>query len=223
MTQEIIPIRLPFPLNVTTVNSYLVRTDGGFFLIDTGFSNSRHRLESELERHGCQPGNLKLILLTHGDFDHIGNATHIRNKYSSKIAMHAGDVGMLERGDMFWNRSIDKQVIKKMMSLFIRFGEKDRSTPDILLEDGASLAEYGIDAKVFNVPGHSTGSICILTASGDLFCGDLFTNSTGKPELNAMMYDNVAGNASLARLKTVLIQTVYPGHGAAFSWEAILD
>jgi glyoxylase-like metal-dependent hydrolase (beta-lactamase superfamily II) len=223
MTQQITPIRLPLPLNISQVNSYLVRTDPGFYLVDTGMTNARIRLETSLEHLYCHPGDLKLILLTHGDFDHTGNAAYLRAKFATKIAMHKDDAGMLENGDMFWNRKIKNSLLKKVMSLVFRLGDKERCTPDAFLEDGSSLAEYGWDAQVLNTPGHSSGSICVLTASGDLLCGDLITSSNGKPMLNSMMYDVEAGKASLERLKTLPVQTVYPGHGKPFPWKDLLE
>ncbi len=223
MDQQITPIRLPLPLNYAYVNSYLVRTEHGFFLIDTGFMNARRRLEVSLEHLCSHPGDLKLIILTHGDFDHSGNAAYLRGKYNAPIAMHRQDAGMLENGDMFWNRKIKSPLFKKIAPLFIRFNEKDEATPDIFLEDGASLAQYGWDAIVLNTPGHSSGSICLFTPSGDLVCGDLLTSSRGSPRLNSMMYDVEAGHASLARLKGLHIKTVYPGHGQPFAWKDLLD
>ncbi len=223
MTQQIIPICLPLPLKLSHVYSYLVNTPSGYFLVDTGMTNARNQLSTALEHFCAQPGNLKLILLTHGDFDHTGNARYLRERFHSRIAMHKNDAGMLENGDMFWNRKLDNKLLKKLMPLVIRFGEKEQCSPDLLLEDGASLVEYGLDAQVLNTPGHSSGSICILTSTGDLFCGDLFTNSTGKPALNSMMYDKPAGNASYERLKTFSIKTVYPGHGVPFRWEELIE
>jgi hydroxyacylglutathione hydrolase len=221
MTQQITPIRLPLTLKLSYVYSYLVKTDTGFFLIDTGMTYARHQLEASLEHLCCHPGDLKLILLTHGDFDHTGNAKYLREKFHSQIAMHAGDTGMLENGDMFWNRKIKSSVLKKLLPVFIRFGENEQCTPDLLLSDGASLKDYGLDAQVLNTPGHSSGSICILTDSGDLFCGDLLTNASNKPMLNSMMYDKAAGDASFERLKTLSIKMVYPGHRSPFTWEAL--
>jgi hydroxyacylglutathione hydrolase len=222
MTQQITPIRLPLPLKMSHVNAYLVRTDQGFFLVDTGMTNARRQIELALEHLCCHPGDLKLILLTHGDFDHTGNAAHLRTQFSARIAMHQADSGMLENGDMFWNRKIKNSLLKKVMPLFIRFGEKERCTPDIFVEDGTALTQYGWDAQVYNTPGHSSGSICILTAYGDLFCGDLLTSSTGKPMLNSMMYDAEAGAASLEKLKNLPIKMVYPGHGQPFAWKALV-
>ncbi len=76
----------------------------GFILIDTGCSNKLAYLEKELEILGCSPGNLKLIILTHGDFNHSGNSAYLSRKFNAKIAMHGDDSGMIEHGDIFWNR-----------------------------------------------------------------------------------------------------------------------
>ncbi len=223
MDENITPIRLPLPLNITQVNSYLVRTDSGFFLVDTGMTNARRQLETTLDHLCCHPGDLKLIILTHGDFDHTGNAAYLHRKFNAPIAMHKMDAGMLENGDMFWNRKFSNNLLKKLMQLFIHFKKEDECTPDMFPEDGTSLAEYGWEASVLNTPGHSSGSICMLTPAGDLLCGDLLANSTGKPMLNSMMYDLEAGRASLARLKNLSIKTVYPGHGQPFAWKDLVN
>jgi hydroxyacylglutathione hydrolase len=220
MDQLITPISLPLPLNISKVNSYLVNTGQGFILVDTGMTNARAQLEMALDHH---IGDLKLILLTHGDFDHAGNAAYLRGKFDAPLAMHPADAGMLENGDMFWNRKIKNPLVKKLASLFIRIRPEDECTPDILLEDGASLQDYGLEASVLNTPGHSSGSLCVLTHHADLLCGDLFTNSRGSPRLNSMLYDIEAGQASLARLRSMHIKTVYPGHGEPFEWNQLIS
>lgn len=222
MIEQITTINLPLPIKLSSVNSYLVRTDMGFYLVDTGMTNARRQLESALQHFCTQPGDLKLILLTHGDFDHTGNARYLRDKFSSRIAMHTDDSPMLEKGDMLWKRKIKNNLLAKLMPMLIRLGENNRCAPDILLSDGDSLADYGLDAQVLNTPGHSAGSLCLLTASGDLFCGDMLTNASGTPMLNSMMYDKPAGDASFDRLKTFPIKMVYPGHGKAFPWNALV-
>jgi len=60
------------------VNSYLVKSGDSYILIDTGVSTKRTDFEKELKVAGVKPGNLKLIVLTHGDFDHAGNAAYLR-------------------------------------------------------------------------------------------------------------------------------------------------
>ena len=223
MIKQIIPFRLPLPFKLSNVYSYLLQTDEGFFLVDTGMTNARRQLDSALQHFCTNPSDLKLIILTHGDFDHTGNARYIRDRYHSRISMHSDDAPMLANGDMFWKRKIKNGLLKQVMSMVIRFGEQNQCEPDVLLADGDSLAPYGLDAQVLNTPGHSSGSICLLTSAGDLFCGDLFNNSSGKPRLNSMMYNQPAAEVSFTRLKSLPIKMVYPGHGKPFPWNALIE
>lgn len=194
-------------------NCYLLKTDLGFILIDTGRASKRQKLESELANAGCQPGNLNLIILTHGDFDHTGNCAYLRKKYNSKIAMHEKDAGMVENGDMFWNRQTGNLIARKLVNILFKI---KRFQPDFYIDESFDLSSYGLNGKVLHLPGHSQGSIGILTANGDLFCGDLFTN-TKKPEINSMIDDPADAQKSLAKLKKFTVKQVYPGHGKPFS------
>jgi glyoxylase-like metal-dependent hydrolase (beta-lactamase superfamily II) len=219
-------------INLGGVNCFLVKAGEGFILIDSGVSNKRAVLDKELENAGCQPGALELILLTHGDIDHTDNCAYLRAKYGAKIAMHREDAGMVETGDMSWNRNArpDKisllgvfiLLIGKLTPFFGTPGKFEKFTPDICVEDGQDLSGYGLEAKVICLPGHSKGSIGILTADGDLFCGDLWMNMI-KPNEHFMI-DNLADyQASVNKLKNLRINTVYPGHGKAFPVEKVLD
>ena len=214
-----ITLRLPFRLGA--VNCYLVDTGAGFVLIDTGVSNQRDRLERELANAGCKSGNLDLIVLTHGDFDHTGNAAYLRDKFGGKIAMHRGDSGMAEHADMFWNRSSGSAILRFLAPILFRFPKSNRFTPDFYVDEGRDLAEYGLDARVLSIPGHSQGSIGILTAGGDLFCGDLLDNSR-RPVTNSIMDNPAACQASLDKLQGFALNTVYPGHGKPFPMEAFI-
>jgi len=214
MTLEIKSITTHFVFN-TFVNCYLIRTGDSYILIDTGNPKKRGAIEKELESSGCRPGNLKLIVLTHGDFDHTGNAAYLREKFGTKIAMHYGDSGMVERGDMFWNRKKPNIFIRIIFDLLFKLSKSDRFKPDFYIEDGYDLSGYGFDAKVLHIPGHSKGSIGILTADGNLFCGDLLAN-IDKPGLWSIIDDSAEANASVEKLKSSKINTVYPGHGKPF-------
>ena len=214
MTLEVKTITAHFVFN-NYVNCYLVRAGDGYILIDTGMPNKRGVIEKELESADCQPGNLQLIVLTHGDFDHTGNAAYLRKKFGTRIAMNYNDSGMAEQGDMFWNRKNPNIVIRIIFDLFFGLSKSDRFKPDLYIEDGYDFSGYGFDAKVLQLPGHSKGSIGILTADGNLFCGDLLAN-INKPKIFSIIDDLTAANASIEKLKSLKINTVYPGHGKSF-------
>jgi len=228
MPQKVKTINLSLPYRLGDVNCYLVETDTGYILVDTGCSNKRTGLANELESTGCQPGNLKLIILTHGDFDHVGNAAYLRKKFGAKIAMHHDDSGMVERGDIFWNRKNPIFLIRILVNMItpalFRFGKSKRFKPDFYIEDGYDFSEYGLDAKALHIPGHSKGSIGILTVGGDLIGGDLLINrgKQGEPGLNSIIDDSAAANASVENLKSLKIGTVYPGHGKPFPMESFI-
>ncbi len=216
--QDFITISLDLRFKLGTVNCFLVKIKSDYVLIDTGGTNNRRKLEEELGKAGCTPGNLKLIVLTHGDFDHIGNAAFLRQKYDSKIAMHNDDFGMIESGDMFWNRTKPNFLIKAVAGLLFKLNNSDRIKPDVAVNDGHDLSCYGLSAKIVHLPGHSKGSIGLLTSSGDLFCGDLFEN-TKRPALNSIMDDMEAAHLSVEKLIKMKVKTVYPGHGNKFLLE----
>ncbi len=125
---EIHTITAPFVLN-TSVNCYLVKIHEHFILIDTGVTKKRAVIETELKNLGCQLGQLKLIILTHGDFDHAGNAQYLRNKFKTQIAMHQNDSGMVEHGDMLWNRDKQNLLIRTMFKVFFKLRNADQFNP----------------------------------------------------------------------------------------------
>ncbi|MFC2083131.1 MBL fold metallo-hydrolase [Candidatus Bipolaricaulota bacterium] len=211
-------LRLAFKM----VNAYLVRAGDGFILIDTGFRSNRKALASVLIGAGCGVGDLKLIVITHGDADHSSNAVYLRQKYGAKIAMHRAEVDAVESGDMFQSRgqpSPMRRLMKPLMSLF-KLKKGDRFTPDVLLAEGDRLTEYGLDATVLHVPGHTRGSLAVLTADGAFFSGDFLENRT-RPSIATFVDDATVLRAEFERIKALNIQTVYPGHGKPFALDEI--
>lgn len=110
----------------------------------------------------------------------------------------------------------------RVVSRFIRPGAFDTFEPDVYVEDGQGLTDYGLGATVLHLPGHTRGSIGVLTAGADLFCGDLL-DSMGKPGLQFFIDDVAAAQASLERLRGLDVRTVYPGHGKPFPPRRVRD
>lgn len=233
MSQEIIVI--PFPMQLAfirmgTVNCYLIKAaDAGYVLIDTAFPRKRADLDKALKNAGCHAGDLKLIILTHGDLDHIGNGAHLRRKHGAKIAIHRLECGVIEDGDATLSRKKPSAlarfvfgIVLRVMVILARFGTPEKFRADFCLDEGDDLSGYGLNAQVIHLPGHSKGSIGIFTADGDLFCGDLLWNMS-KPGPHTIIDDRDDFDASIKKLKHLNIQTVYPGHGKPFSWESFVQ
>jgi hydroxyacylglutathione hydrolase len=112
-------------------------------------------------------------------------------------------------------------LLFRVVSVFVKPGPFDTFEPDIYVEDEQSLSQYGLDAKIVYLPGHTKGSIGILTSDGDLFCGDLMGSMMGRPSLEFFIDDMAAAKASLERLRRLRVGTVYPGHGKLFMFERV--
>lgn len=209
---------------LASANCYLLPAASGFVMVDTGLPSRRADIDTALAKAGCVPGRLQLIVLTHGDYDHAGNAAHLRERFGAKLAMHRDDVGRVERGDWNWGLKAKPDrfsALFRIAALFIKPGPFDTFQPDLYLEDGQSLDDYGSDARVLHLPGHTPGSIGILTSGRDLFCGDLLANFFFRPGLEFFINDLTAARASVERLRGLGVRMVYPGHGRPFPMERL--
>ncbi len=231
MNEEIIRIDLE------GVNAYLVKSKDFFVLFDTGgplfvdkeFNNRCNQLESALNSAGCTPVNLKLLILTHGDLDHVFNAAYIKEKYKSSIAIYPKDLESVTNPtfqkvlENCRYRSRIHKIIFPLVKVFIKkiivkqLKSFQKFYPDILIDDIFDLSKYGINATILHLPGHTSGSIGIVFEDGSLICGDTFCN-LAKPSKALNAYHFKQMDQSIKNLDNYLINTVYPGHGNPFSY-----
>jgi hydroxyacylglutathione hydrolase len=223
------------PIDLVGVNSYLIAAENGYVLVDTGghltmdktFDDRRNKLMEALAAVGCSKGELRLILLTHGDNDHVANAAYIRRKFNVPIAMHPGDLELVENptletmmGSFQYQSVLFKlvfQLMKKKIKMLTKKTLEDYEsfTPDILLSNKMELKDYGLEGTVIHLPGHTAGSIGLLLNNGSFVAGDTFVNNQ-KPAAapNAVDFDQLY--VSIDSLRNLGIRTVYPGHGHPF-------
>ncbi|MDR2351353.1 MAG: MBL fold metallo-hydrolase, partial [Endomicrobium sp.] len=151
--------------------------------------------------NGIESENLKpeIIINTHGHYDHVIADDKIRLKYKVPLAVHKDDVEML--ADCEKNYS------------FISGIPVSIKEPEILLEDNQEIKLSFITFKVLSTPGHSKGSICLLSGSY-LFTGDtLFAGAIGRTDLWGGNSEELL--KSLEKLKKLdPYITVCPGHGS---------
>lgn len=203
------------PISLWMVNCYLLTTDAGHVLVDTGVAPSRPLLLRRLAAAGCTRDTLRLVVLTHGDYDHTGNAAYLRRRWHVPIAAHPGDSGPVGQGATPLARL--RQGTRKLAAAGLG--------PDVVLQDGDSLIPYGLNATVLHLPGHSPGSIAILTAQGDLICGDLLALRRATAVPFPLREDAAAMRSSIRRLLALPTppRMIYPGHGKPFTWEMLRE
>lgn len=205
------------------VNSYLIKEGDNLFLVDTGLPINRSKLLKLLAAEGIKPTDIKLVILTHGDPDHIGSGAFFQ-KSGAKIAIHEGDAAMCKTGKSNPNRqrkgSSGSKIMHKIMFkvLFPRLMKRypvETFEPDILLTDGQNVEKFGLDAKVVYIPGHTKGSIGIFTQDHDFFSGDTLNNRR-QPETAYIIENENLLAQSLEKIRQLDIKNVFPGHGTPF-------
>lgn len=190
-----------FPLKLGFVNAYLVKTGNKYILIDTGAGNYE-QLKKQLAGYGCK--KLAFVIITHGDPDHIGNCESLRKDFKVKIAMHKADYPF-----KFTKRKIKPFLMRLLMKIMIPIlaTKVVPFRPDIFLEE---KSYYGL--RVIFTPGHTKGSVVILTRNGSLISGDTIIN--GKPAYIVEDEDDLKN--SIKKLSSIRFKIVYPGHGKPF-------
>lgn len=81
------------------VASYLVEAPEGITLIDAGLPGHWHDLQDELAAIGRPISDIRGIVLTHGDSDHIGFAERLRREYAVPVYVHAADAVRTRTGE----------------------------------------------------------------------------------------------------------------------------
>ena len=84
--------------------------------------------------------------------------------------------------------------------------------PDVLLAEGDSLEQYGIPARVLEVPGHTLGSVAVDVGERDLIVGDALMNMF-YPTVSMLYHDKKTMLESAVRLRGMAGRTVWFGHG----------
>jgi hydroxyacylglutathione hydrolase len=214
-------------IKLGVTQNYILKGEG-VVLIDAGQSNRVGKFRRGLEKLGIRPEEVKLIIITHGHFDHIGSAKEIAELTGAKIAIHEGDREWLEKGVTTmpggvtgWGRFTHGW----MKVLYLPFIRVPAATPSIVMSgQGLSLADYGIQGRVLHTPGHSPGSMSVVLDSGEAFVGDMAMNGAPfctKPSLPIFAADLPRVKESWKILFAQNVKQIYPSHGKPFPAEVM--
>lgn len=207
----------------TLVNSYLVEDAGLVTIIDAGLPGYWNDLPGELAAMGRTLDDVRAVVLTHGDTDHIGFAERIRRERGVPVYVHEHDAGRA-RGEVKKRSSGWGPVKLGPLAGFLLYtarkgGLRIPSLTSVeTFRDGAILDVPG-SPRMIHLPGHTPGSVAIHVPAVDaVFMGDAFTTRsvlTGQsgPRPAPFTLEPDQAMASLAKLDDVQARWALPGHG----------
>lgn len=208
------------PVNLGIITAFIVKHNKSV-IIDTGYAGSDEAVLDAIDSNNITKGDVSLIIITHGHFDHFEGAAALRAKTGAPVAAHRDDAGYVRKGI---NPPIKIHVpvtddLKTMINE--KAGRKSVSCEvDLLLEDGMSLERYGIDAKVVSTPGHTPGSVSVLVSGGDCIVGDLIMGRVMAPRVACwpLFTDDLElVKTSTRRLLDMGALRFWASHGGPFS------
>lgn len=174
-----------------STNSFAAETPAGLVLFDAPEGSDQAYAEDPV----------RLLVLTHGHWDHVTDAAAIRKRHNCPVVCHQDTVPMVSEADFF-----------------VRQGFPFRCEPvqvDRTLSEGRAQDFLGWPLDVLEVPGHCPGSLCFYSPEDKVLVGGdvLFSGGVGR-------WDLPGGDGDLLlrgiREKVLVLPddtTVLPGHG----------
>ena len=216
----------PIVIRLGITRVYLIPGLAGYLLIDAGPRGKAAAFLRALSHHGLSPRQIRLILVTHAHYDHVGSLNAIRNHCNCPVLVHRAEAAYLAQGRMVLpsgTMALTRGLMaaaKRHPGLTQRMTGFEALVPDGVIDGPLDLNAYGFDAHVLPTPGHTPGSISVVTPSGRAFVGDLAVNYL--PGGRGPFYPPFGDSrhrirASWRRLQASGVRTVYPSHGRPFA------
>ncbi len=192
-----------------TDNCYLVNEGENAILFDTGSATGLEQVIAE-----CSKYKMKLIVISHPHFDHAENAAVLSEKFGIPVAVNQEDLELFENYDAQPLKSygLVGLVVLGLSLKVLRETKVRRPENLIFVKEGDSLSEYGIDAKVLELPGHTMGSIGLDVEQKHLLVADALDNWIF-PATGHLFCDYEVINKTSARIKALGPRMIYYGHG----------
>ncbi len=196
------------------VNVYLIIDPDGLTLIDAGLARGGKKILKYVARLGGSPQDLRRIVITHADGDHVGGLATLKaasgaTVYASPIEAEAIAAGRMSRelklsGPVRW-----------LFALMSPWFKAKPATVDELVTGGQVLPPLG-GLRVVDTPGHTPGHISLFAPSaGVLFPGDSLVSEGDRlvSSSESLAWDGARAIESARAQAALGARIVCPAHG----------
>jgi glyoxylase-like metal-dependent hydrolase (beta-lactamase superfamily II) len=208
------------------VANHLIVTDEGITLIDAGLPRLYADLRREMAAIGRPLTDIRGIVLTHGDSDHIGFAERLRRELGIPVYVGAADADRAKGAKPPATPSDPKKLLPMLGFLgfaLLKGGARVPKLQEVRTVSDGDVLDLPGRPQIIAMPGHSPGSIAIHVPSvRAVFVGDelttrnVLTGATG-PQPAPFTDDQATSSASLNTLQDLDVDWIIPGHGAPWT------
>jgi glyoxylase-like metal-dependent hydrolase (beta-lactamase superfamily II) len=208
------------------VNSYLVVDGGGVTIIDAGLPGYWKLLDAELASMGKTVDDVRALVLTHGDTDHIGFAARLYREKGIAAYIHEADVDRaqlkVKKPTFGWGPVKVGPLAGFLWYSGRHGGLRIRPAAELQTFADGDVLDVPGTPRIIHTPGHTPGSVTVhIPAVDALFLGDtmttrnVLTGVTG-PKPAPFTLQPKQAVESLDRIEAVDATWVLPGHGPAW-------
>ena len=127
-------------------STHVIATEEGLIVIDPGYPEALDTVLENMRTVGLDPMQTRIILSSHGHYDHAGAVLPLRELTGAKAYIGKGDFDMVEKGIRTWTEELGTDY-------------NEAFTPDVLLEDRDHVKLGATDILCLSTPGHTAGTL----------------------------------------------------------------
>ena len=213
-----------FNLGTRVVNNYLISSEAGLILIDTGYAGGFPHFMKMLKKHDIRTEEIKYVFLTHAHDDHAGFLNEVLEATDAEVILHPKAIEGLKRGQNSFEGGCSSLTAWLFCQILALFGHGDHKYPPIkeeylerLIPIGSErFKALGFPYEVLDTPGHTSDHISMLV--GDkLFCGDAAMNGFPSRRRKIIWIEDLKQyRKSWEAIIEKNPDMVYPAHGKPF-------
>ena len=201
--------------------SVILDAEKGATLVDTGVPGQAELILEKLAAEGISRSDLKRILITHQDIDHIGSMKALKEATGAEVLALDVEIPYIE-GTLPSPKMPSPERLEQNPGFKAMLDALERSQVDVALKDGEVLDLAG-GVTVIATPGHTLGHISLyLNRTQTLITGDALTSSGGTlgGPMEMATPDMTAAKASIGRLTELDVKQIVAYHGGLVDQDA---
>jgi glyoxylase-like metal-dependent hydrolase (beta-lactamase superfamily II) len=194
---------------------YLIIDSDGLTLIDSGAPRSEKKIFKYITGMGFASTDLKRILITHADYDHIGGLAELGKASGARVFSSRIEAEAIAMGRSSRQLKPENLLLKAVYALANRYAKTNPVQVDDFLVGGQMLDILG-GLQVINTSGHTPGHLSFFAPSRNiLFAGDsMVSDAKGLyRSVKDNTWDHEKAIESVRKQAALGASIVCPGHG----------